>query len=46
MVKKFGYGSGLNIPDHIFKSFETNFWVKNTVLKFFEADPDQGYGIF
>jgi hypothetical protein len=37
-------GSKMNIPDHISKSLETTFWVKNTELKFFDADP--GFGIF
>jgi hypothetical protein len=38
-------GSGMdNIPDHISKSLETTFWVK--ILKFIDADPDLGYGIF
>jgi hypothetical protein len=35
-------GSGLNIPDHISESLETNFWVKK--LKFFLADTR--FGIF
>jgi hypothetical protein len=39
----------MNIPDHIFESLETIFWVKK--LKFFDADPgsenlfDPGSGI-
>ncbi len=36
------FGSGMNIPDHIFDSSETIFWVK--ILKFFDADPDPGSG--
>jgi hypothetical protein len=35
--KKSGSGSGMNNPDHIFESLDTNFWVK--ILKFFYADP-------
>jgi hypothetical protein len=35
----------MNIPDHISKSFETIFWVKNTGLKFFDADLDPGSGM-
>jgi hypothetical protein len=34
-----GTGSGMNNPGQISESLETNFWVKNTVLKFFDADP-------
>jgi hypothetical protein len=34
----------MNIPDHIYKSLETIFGLK--ILKFFDADPDPGYGIF
>jgi hypothetical protein len=30
-------GSGMNNPDHISESLETNFWVK--ILKLFDADP-------
>jgi hypothetical protein len=30
-------GSGMSIPDNIFNSLETNFWVK--ILKFFDPDP-------
>jgi hypothetical protein len=37
MGKKSGSGSGMNNPDHIFESLETNFWAK--ILKFFYADP-------
>jgi hypothetical protein len=33
-------GSGINIPDHIFKSFASIFRLK--VTKFFVADPDPG----
>jgi hypothetical protein len=36
MGKKSGSGSGMNNPDHISESLETNFWVK--ILKFFAAD--------
>jgi hypothetical protein len=32
----------MNIPDHISESLETIFWVKNTVLKVFDTDPDPG----
>jgi hypothetical protein len=32
--------SGMNIQDHISESLETIFWVK--ILKFLDADPDQG----
>ncbi len=28
----------MNIPDHIFESLETIFWVK--ILKLFDADPE------
>jgi hypothetical protein len=42
MGKKSRSGSGMNIPDHIFESLETIFWVK--ILEFFDADP--GSGIF
>jgi hypothetical protein len=42
MGKKSRSGSRMNIPDHIFGSFETIFWVK--ILKFFDTDP--GSGIF
>jgi hypothetical protein len=35
-------GSWINIPDHISQSLETILWVK--ILKFFEADPDPGFG--
>jgi hypothetical protein len=31
-------GSGINNPDHIFDTLETNFWVK--ILKFLDADPE------
>jgi hypothetical protein len=33
-------GSGMNIPDYNSKSLETIYWVENTLLKFFDADPD------
>jgi hypothetical protein len=39
MGKKSRSGSEMNIPDHIFKSLETIFWVK-------KPDPDPGSGIF
>jgi hypothetical protein len=35
---------GMNIPNHISESLVTIFWV--TILKFFDADPDSGSGIF
>jgi hypothetical protein len=38
--KKFGSGSGMNIPDNFSESLETVFRVK--ILKFFDADPDPG----
>jgi hypothetical protein len=38
--KKTGSGSGINNPDHISESIETNFWVK--ILKFFDTDPGSG----
>jgi hypothetical protein len=34
-------GVRINIPDHIFESFETIFGLK--ILKFFAADLDPGY---
>jgi hypothetical protein len=34
----------MKIPDHISESLEKLFWVK--ILKFFDADPDPGSGIF
>jgi hypothetical protein len=34
----------MNIPDHIFESVETIFWVKK--FKFFDADPDPRSGNF
>jgi hypothetical protein len=36
----------MNIPDHIFESLETVFWLK--ILEFFDADanPDPGSGNF
>jgi hypothetical protein len=40
MGKKSKFGSGMNIPNHISESLETNFWVK--ILKIFDADPDPG----
>jgi hypothetical protein len=39
-----GSVSAINNPDHISESFETIFWVKT--LKFLDADPDPGSGIF
>ncbi len=36
----------MNIPDHIFESLKTIFWVKNTSKIFFDADPDPGSEIF
>jgi hypothetical protein len=39
MGKTSGSGSWMNIPDHIFESLETMFWVK--ILKFlFDTDPE------
>jgi hypothetical protein len=35
----------MNIPDHISESLETIF-LKLKILKFFDADPDPGSGIF
>jgi hypothetical protein len=35
--KKSGSGSGMNNPDNVFESLETNFWVK--ILEFFDTDP-------
>jgi hypothetical protein len=37
-------GSGMNIPDHISESLETIFGLE--MLKFFDADPVPGSGIF
>ncbi len=34
----------MNNPDHISESLETIFWVK--IMKYFDADPDPGSGIF
>jgi hypothetical protein len=42
--QELGSGSGINNPDPISESLETIFWVK--ILKFFDADPDPGSGIF
>jgi hypothetical protein len=39
-----GSGSWMNIPDHISESLEKIFGVKH--IKFFDADPDPGSGIF
>jgi hypothetical protein len=44
MDKKSRSGSGMNIPYHISEILETIFWLK--ILKFFDADPDPGSGIF
>jgi hypothetical protein len=38
-----GFGSGINIPDHISESLETIFGLK--IVKFFDVDPDPGSGI-
>jgi hypothetical protein len=38
------FRSGINIPDDISESLEPIFWVK--IIKFFNADPDPGSGIF
>ncbi len=38
--KKLGSGSGMNNPDHISQSLETNFLVR--ILQFFDADPGSG----
>jgi len=40
-----GSGSGMNIPDHISESLET-IYLGLKILKFFEAEQDQGSGIF
>jgi hypothetical protein len=40
MGKTLEYGSGMNNPDHISESLETNFWVK--ILKFNDAGPGSG----
>jgi hypothetical protein len=37
MGKKSRSGSGMNIPDHISESLETNFWVKNTPVLLCES---------
>jgi hypothetical protein len=37
---KTGSGSGMNNPDYISESLQTNFWVK--MLKSFDADPRSG----
>jgi hypothetical protein len=44
MGKKSGSGPSMNNPNHISESIETIFWVK--ILKFFDAYPDPGSGIF
>jgi hypothetical protein len=38
--KKSGSGYGMNIPDHLSKSLETEFGLK--ILKYFYADPGSG----
>jgi hypothetical protein len=43
MVKKAKSGSGMNTPNHISESIETFFLIK--ILKFFDADPDPGFGM-
>jgi hypothetical protein len=40
---KSGPESGMNIPDHFSESLETVF--RNKIFKFFDADPEQRYGI-
>ncbi len=40
MVTNSRSGFGMNIPDHIFESLETIFWVK--IFKYLYADPDPG----
>jgi hypothetical protein len=37
-------GSGMNNRDHISECIETIFWVEKKP-KFFDADPDSGYGM-
>jgi hypothetical protein len=44
MGKKSGSGPSMDNPNHISESIETIFWVKT--LKFFDAYPDPGSGIF
>jgi hypothetical protein len=44
MGKKSRSGSRINIPEHTAESLETIFWLK--ILKFYDADPDPGFGIF
>jgi hypothetical protein len=41
-------GSGIRDehPGSYSESLETIVWFKNTILKFFDADPDSGSGIF
>jgi hypothetical protein len=46
MGKKSRSGSGMTSLGHISESLETTFWFKNTVLKFFDVDPDPGSEIF
>jgi hypothetical protein len=38
MGKKSRSGSGMNVPDHISESLETNFWIKNTLMRI--QDPE------
>ncbi len=42
--KKYGSVSGMNIPDHFFRSLEAVLGLK--ILKFLDADPDPGSEIF
>jgi hypothetical protein len=43
MGRKSASGSGMNKPDHIFRSLETIFWFFGVkILKFFYADPGSG----
>jgi hypothetical protein len=42
MSEKSRSESGMNIPDHISESIETNFWFK--ILQFFDAYADPGTG--
>jgi hypothetical protein len=40
MSKKSRSRSGMNIPDHIFESLETIFWIK--IPNYFDADAGSG----
>jgi hypothetical protein len=40
MGMKSGFGIRIRVPDHIYESLETIFWVK--ILKFFDAYPGSG----